>query len=603
VAARYRDIVELTDTYLPLTRQWADPLNEARLCNTRGLALRVLGHYRLALEALQASHRLYAGLDHPELERPTANLASFYNYLGQLEQAEHYFARSLELSRRYGLVFDEALTTAQIGDQQLELENDNEALAYYQVALEKLEAAEAHNVLAVILANAALIYTRRNDLARADSHLQRALTLISQYPHKRYHMVILYSLGLWQLAQGDAQARATLEDALSRAVDIEEQRFQTFIHQALADVYQKQGDFEKAFEHLACYQERHSAQLEQKRQRTVAGLTLEFEVEREQHARENAEYALKVQTELLERITDGFLAIDHEGIISYANHIIAEMTNNTQADLIGKHIADCFPNVPLFAPDRYRDTITRKWATTSEFYFDHHQRWYDLRVYPSKLGTTVYLLDITKRKRQDAALRVTHSQLEQAYAETASKVHELEQLHHELENKNRTLERLSQQDGLTKLFNRRTLDTLLTQEFQRANRYHAPLSVMLCDIDNFKHINDRLSHAIGDDVLRHIASIFSHHTRDQDIVARYGGEEFVIVFPETDLAAASLACENLLQLVANYPWHNIHPDLKTTLSMGLVDKQQHFADYEDMLKAADTQMYRAKTSGKNRLCF
>jgi diguanylate cyclase (GGDEF)-like protein/PAS domain S-box-containing protein len=603
VAARYRDVVELTETYLPLTQQWADPLNEARLLNTRGITLRVLGRYRPALEALQSSYRLYVALDHPELERPTANLASFYNHLGQIEQSKHYFARSLELSRRYGLVFDEALTTAQLGDQQLELDNDDDALAYYQVAITKLAAAEAYDVLAVILANAAIIYTRRGELERANEHLQQALTLIEHHPHKRYHMVILYSLGLLQQARGDACARDTLEDALARAIDIEEQRFQTFIHQALADVYRHQGDFANAFEHLSIFQERHSAQLEQKRHRTMAGLTLEFEVEREQQARAQAEYALKTQTELLERITDGFLAIDEAGLIIYANHVISELSGKTRLELIGQYASDCFPNLPVFVRQRYREAIKQKHGTTFEFYFDHQQRWYDLRIYPSQVGTTVYMLDVSERKQQDAALRSTHVQLEHAYTETASKVRELEQLHHELASKNRALERLSQQDGLTKLFNRRTLDTLLGQEFQRANRYHDPLSVMLCDIDNFKQINDRLSHAIGDEVLRQLAVLFSHHTRDQDIVARYGGEEFVIVFPETSLENAAAACEKLRQHVTDYAWQAIHPELSVTLSMGLTGKHPHFADYEAMLKAADAQMYRAKTSGKNRLCF
>jgi diguanylate cyclase (GGDEF)-like protein len=221
----------------------------------------------------------------------------------------------------------------------------------------------------------------------------------------------------------------------------------------------------------------------------------------------------------------------------------------------------------------------------------------------SNVGSTVYLLDITERKKQDSALKDAHIQLERAYAETAAKVRELEQLHLELASKNQALEQLSQQDGLTKLCNRRTLDTLLAQEFERAERYHTPLSVMLCDIDNFKQINDTLSHAIGDDVLRQIAMIFSQHTRSQDIVARYGGEEFVIVFPETPLQAATAACDNLRHLVASYPWHTVHPDLQVTLSMGVTDKQKYIAHYEAMLQAADKQMYRAKTSGKNRVCF
>ena len=601
IDGRYPAVIDIADTGIAHAQRHGDLRYEARLRNTQGLAYRVLGEYRQAVYTLTTSQHLYERLNHPDAKHPTANLASLFHYLGREKQALAYFEQALELSQHHQL--NHALTTAQLGDIHLEREDYTTALEHYRSTMNRLEANHTFAVLAVVLANAAIASIHLNQLTQADAYLQRAITLIASHPHKRYHMIIHYSLGLWQQAKGHYQdARSTLEDALERARAIDEKRFQTFIHEALAEVCAVLGDMAQAFVHERHFAKQQRQLLEQKHQRELAGLMLDVEIEREQHAREKAEYALKTHTELLERITDGFLAIDKDGIITYANHIISDLSGLARAELIGKHAKDCFPHVPKVVQQHYQNAVRYKRVTALEFYDDARQRWYDLRVYPSEVGSTVYLLDITTRKQQDSALARAHKQLEHAYTETAAKVDELEQLHRELEAKNHTLAQLSQQDGLTKLFNRRTLDALFAQEFQRATRYATPLSVMLCDIDNFKQVNDRLSHAVGDDVLRQIAVIFSQNTREQDIVARYGGEEFVIVFPETPLAATMQACENLRHLVASYPWSTIHPDLRVTLSMGVTDKQTQLHDCEAMLQAADTQMYRAKTSGKDRVC-
>jgi diguanylate cyclase (GGDEF)-like protein len=602
IDGRYREVIDSANTAIASAQQHGDVLYEARLYNTQGLAYRVLGEYHQAMNALTTSQHLYERLDHPEVENPTANLASLFHYLGREQQALAYFEHALALGQRYQI--DVSTTTAQLGDIYLEREDFATALDYYRSAITQLETRRKFAVLAVVLANAAVANIRQNQLGQAGRYLQRALSLIAQHPHKRYNMIIHYSLGLLQQAQRTHQdARTTLENALQQAQAIGEKRFQTFIHEALAEVYAALGDMAQAFSHERHFAKQQQALLNQKHQRQLAGLMLEIEIEREQQAREQAEYALKVQTELLERITDGFLAIDKEGVISYANPIISDLSQVSQEQLIGNPIRDAFPHLPQIVWQHYHAAISHQQMTTLEFFSDSSQRWYDLRIYPSAIGTTVYLLDISKRKQQDSALKNTHQQLEQAYAETAAKVQQLELLQHELENKNYALERLSQQDGLTKLFNRRMLDTLLDQEYERSCRHHTPLSVMLCDIDNFKQVNDGLSHAIGDDVLRQIAVLLSQNTRNHDIVARYGGEEFVIVFPETSLAAAARACEHLRHLVATHPWHTVHPELTVTLSMGVSERQSHFQHYETLLQAADAQMYRAKTSGKNRVCF
>jgi len=170
----------------------------------------------------------------------------------------------------------------------------------------------------------------------------------------------------------------------------------------------------------------------------------------------------------------------------------------------------------------------------------------------------------------------------------------------ELEASNLELARLSVQDGLTGLYNRRYLDENLRSVFSRTKRYGKSLSVMICDIDDFKRINDTLSHEVGDKVIRQVAHILQDEVRDADIVARYGGEEFVIVFPETLASHAAIVCERIRQHVEQNAWEEVAQGLQVTLSLGLTSDIS-VENHERMLAAADEKLYRAKEAGKNRL--
>lgn len=163
------------------------------------------------------------------------------------------------------------------------------------------------------------------------------------------------------------------------------------------------------------------------------------------------------------------------------------------------------------------------------------------------------------------------------------------------------LRELSMRDALTQLHNRRYFDEHGKRLFLHAQRYQRPFSVMLADIDHFKKINDTYSHAMGDEVLRRIGEILSTKVRASDLVARYGGEEFVIAFPETDLEQAHETCESLRKRIESFPWHELHPELKVTMSMGL-SSDASVRDIHIMLEAADALLYRAKHEGRNRVC-
>ena len=163
------------------------------------------------------------------------------------------------------------------------------------------------------------------------------------------------------------------------------------------------------------------------------------------------------------------------------------------------------------------------------------------------------------------------------------------------------LKELSIRDENTRLHNRRYFDEQAAVAYARARRYDRPFTVAICDIDHFKQINDRFSHAAGDEVLRRVAKILAASTRDSDIVARYGGEEFVIALPETALAGAAETCERIRREIEQTPWHDVRPGLAVTITIGL-DSDVSRGSVERMLEAADEWLYKGKHAGRNRVC-
>lgn len=172
-----------------------------------------------------------------------------------------------------------------------------------------------------------------------------------------------------------------------------------------------------------------------------------------------------------------------------------------------------------------------------------------------------------------------------------------------IKNYQKELERLSQFDELTNLFNRRHFISLAKHELNRSSRYDSKLSVMMLDIDHFKRINDRHGHKAGDQVLANVGKQIGDALRDSDIAGRMGGEEFAILLPETDLEQARIVAERLRKHVAE-TWLDIGDgsSLNCTLSIGVATMTDQKTDLENLLHQADTALYAAKNSGRNKVC-
>jgi two-component system cell cycle response regulator len=158
-------------------------------------------------------------------------------------------------------------------------------------------------------------------------------------------------------------------------------------------------------------------------------------------------------------------------------------------------------------------------------------------------------------------------------------------------------------DSLTGLSNRRYLDTHLDTLIERARARRQQLSILICDIDHFKQVNDRHGHDSGDDVLRTFAKRIRECIRNIDLVCRYGGEEFVVVMPGTDAATATVVAERLRVSVANNAFRTSGDDvsLAVTVSIGVATLADQDADGRALVKRADQALYTAKHDGRNRV--
>lgn len=173
-----------------------------------------------------------------------------------------------------------------------------------------------------------------------------------------------------------------------------------------------------------------------------------------------------------------------------------------------------------------------------------------------------------------------------------------------VKERTREIERLSQTDGLTGLFNRRHLEEHMAAEFRRAMRYRHNLSLMVLDLDHFKQINDSHGHLAGDEVLRWAAARLRNALRETDFIGRYGGEEFVVVLPETDIKTAAELAEALRRLIGAQPVKFEAKAIAVTVSIGVSEFRPGTTDYQVMFREADRALYRAKAEGRNRVvCF
>ncbi len=158
---------------------------------------------------------------------------------------------------------------------------------------------------------------------------------------------------------------------------------------------------------------------------------------------------------------------------------------------------------------------------------------------------------------------------------------------------------LAYHDPLTGILNRRVMETILEREFQRSDRYNSPLSLVFLDVDDFKKINDRNGHDVGDRVLVHLAHGIESMVRSSDVVARYAGDEFVVILPETTAEKAEFLMERIKEHFLENPLEVSDTAIPISISFGVSSNENEaFENPASLLKAADTNLYKMKAGRK-----
>jgi diguanylate cyclase (GGDEF)-like protein len=153
-------------------------------------------------------------------------------------------------------------------------------------------------------------------------------------------------------------------------------------------------------------------------------------------------------------------------------------------------------------------------------------------------------------------------------------------------------------DKLTGMLTRKFLEDSLSEHIDRADKFHRVFSIIMLDLDHFKHINDRFGHQTGDEVLRKTCYIIKNNLREDDICGRYGGEEFIIILPDTD-------CDEALKLAEKFrndidTAHILGDKTPVTVSMGIASYPQNAQWKQELVEKADQALYVAKELGRNR---
>lgn len=205
-------------------------------------------------------------------------------------------------------------------------------------------------------------------------------------------------------------------------------------------------------------------------------------------------------------------------------------------------------------------------------------------------GGILACLDTTEQKTyerqiEDQLLRINEYSLE------------IEQSHAELAKANSILASLAATDGLTGILNHRAFEEALARDLKRSSRESQPYSIVMLDVDHFKHYNDTYGHLAGDEVLKSVAMLLGRCARGSDIVARYGGEEFVVLLPNTDREGALVLAERMRAGIEGHAWSM----REVTASFGVATLDSGSSTPAELVDAADRAMYISKSSGRNKV--
>ena len=222
-------------------------------------------------------------------------------------------------------------------------------------------------------------------------------------------------------------------------------------------------------------------------------------------------------------------------------------------------------------------------------------------------GDTAGYLILQSRRHKDAFTTADNSNYQRFREHAISAFRRARQMDQLAQAKERAelaqaeMARLARSDSLTGLPNRRHMQEKLDEENVRSKRSGRLPSLVICDIDHFKSINDSLGHEAGDEILKHVAGLLRSRLRAQDVIARWGGEEFLLLLPETDLQGAIFVAESLREQLASTPADYGGDRISVTMTFGVAEHSPRDESIQATLRRADQALYEGKGAGRNRV--
>ena len=322
---------------------------------------------------------------------------------------------------------------------------------------------------------------------------------------------------------------------------------------------------------------------------------------------------------ILEDQTELICRSGPDGALTFVNEAYCRFFGKTRQELLGRAFLPAFPGEDGLILARHLASLSRDnpiGVIEHRVVLDGGQvrwlKWTTRAIYDSRSDFAEFQSvgrDVTERRQAEDQLREARDHLEQRVTRRTAALEEanqrLAQVVGELQTAQDEQRRLSFQDGLTGVANRRFLDQQLDHEWRRAARERSCLAVVMVDIDQFKLYNDTYGHLAGDDCLRRVAEALAHALRrPADFLARYGGEEFAAVLPGTSLEGALALAEQMRAQVEGLAIPHASSTVASvvTVSLGVAAALPHNGDQPQIvLAAADAALYQAKQRGRNRV--
>jgi diguanylate cyclase (GGDEF)-like protein len=289
------------------------------------------------------------------------------------------------------------------------------------------------------------------------------------------------------------------------------------------------------------------------------------------------------------------LNLDENYNILGFNEKFNEVVEVEKEKIIELKLKMVFKNIKLSEINFKNDESYKKFSLCFSDEIIKNQLYNTYICYIFKLKNGYYLVGSEQKPEQDEII----TKISKLNNELANMTRELQKKNIKLKNANQKIEELLRTDKLTGLSNRRHFMEYFEKMISNAKRHSFPLSLVMCDLDKFKNINDSYGHDVGDKVLENVGELLLDETRDEDLAARIGGEEFTIILNGTSLEMGINFAERIRKKVFELDIRQLPKNI--TISLGITELKKS-DNQESFLKRADKALYKAKNNGRNQVC-